>query len=147
MSYNRVILQGNLTRDPELRYLPKGTAVARIGLALNRVWYNDNKEKQEEVTFVDCDAWGKTAENIAKYFQKGALILVEGRLKLDSWKDKATGDNRTKLLVMVESFQFCGGTKREQPAPAANKPTAEDLPPGTRPAPTAADEPADDVPF
>lgn len=129
MSFNRVVLLGNLTRDPELRYLPKGTAVARIGMALNRVWYNDAKEKQEEVTFVDCDAFGKTAENIAKYLKKGAMILIEGRLKLDSWKDKTSGENRTKLLVMVESFSFCGGQNREpSSAPQREIPTATDIP-------------------
>jgi len=105
--YNRVILVGNLTRDPELRYTPKGTAVARIGLAVNRSWRDpETNETKEEVTFIDVDAWGKQAEVIAQYMKKGRPLLVEGRLKQDSWEDKNTKEKRHKMGVVLESFQF-----------------------------------------
>ena len=129
-SHNRVILIGNLTRDPELRFLPKGTAVCRMGLAMNRTWTTDNDEKREEVTFVDVDMFGRLAENCAKYLKKGSSAMVEGRLKLDTWDDKKTGEKRSKLGVMAEAVQFLDG-KREgnssapSPAPAAPKSYAE----------------------
>ena len=90
-SFNKVILVGNLTRDPELRYTPKGTAIAKVGLAVNRVWTNEAGEKKEEVTFIDVDVFGRTAENVGQYMRKGRPILIEGRLKLDQWDDKTTG--------------------------------------------------------
>jgi single-strand DNA-binding protein len=105
-SFNKVILAGNLTRDPELRYTPKGTAVGRIGLAINRTWRDEAGQQKEEVTFVDVDAWGKQAETINQYLKKGRPILVEGRLKLDSWDDKQTGQKRHQLRVVMETFQF-----------------------------------------
>ena len=89
-SFNRVIIAGNLTRDPELRYTPKGTAVAKIGLAVDRTWKTETVESREEVTFVDVDAFGRQAEVIAQYLRKGRPLLVEGRLKLDQWDDKNT---------------------------------------------------------
>lgn len=105
-SYNKVILIGNLTRDPELRYTPKGTAIARIALAVNRNWRTDTGETREEVTFVDIDAFGKQAEVIGEYLRKGSPIMVEGRLRLDSWDDRTTGQKRSKMLVVLEAFQF-----------------------------------------
>ena len=107
-SYNKVILMGNLTRDPELQYLPSGTAVARVGIAVNRV-YNDRQsgERKEEVCFVDLDAFGRTAENINEYFQKGRPILVEGRLRFQSWETD-DGQRRSKHSVMVDRFEFVG---------------------------------------
>jgi len=107
-SFNKVILMGNLTRDPELRYTPKGMAIAKIGLAVNRVWTNEAGEKKEEVTFVDVDMFGRTAENVAQYMKKGRPIMVEGRLKLDQWDDKTTGAKRSKLGVVAETVQFLG---------------------------------------
>src|SRR5687768_1447043 len=104
--FNKVILIGNLTRDPELRYTPKGTAVAKIGLAVNRVWRDEAGNNKEEVTFVDVDAWGKQAETISQYLKKGRPILVEGRLKLDQWDDKQTNQKRSRLGVVLEGFQF-----------------------------------------
>ena len=95
-NFNRVILAGNLTRDPELRYTPKGTAIARIGLAINRTWKNEAGETKEEVTFVDVDAFGRQAEVIAQYMKKGRPLLVEGRLKLDQWEDKNTHQKQSK---------------------------------------------------
>ena len=128
MNYNKVILAGNLTRDPELRTTPKGTSIAKFGLAINRNWTGEDGQKREEVTFVDVDAFGKQAEVIGKYFRKGRSVLIEGRLKLDQWDDKQTGQKRSRLGVVLESFSFgSSGEKREAPAPAAveQKPKAD----------------------
>ena len=111
-SFNKVILMGNLTRDPELRYTPKGMAVAKIGLAVNRTWRSESGEQKEEVTFVDVDIWGRTAENVGQYMRKGSPILIEGRLRLDQWDDKQTGQKRSKLGVTAETVQFLSGGNR-----------------------------------
>src|ERR1043166_8033959 len=105
-NFNKVILAGNLTRDPELRYTPKGTAIAKLGLAINRTWKNEAGETKEEVTFVDVDSFGRQAEVIAQYVKKGRPLLVEGRLKLDQWEDKNTHQKQSKLRVVLESFSF-----------------------------------------
>jgi single-strand DNA-binding protein len=119
MSFNKCILLGNITRNIECRALPGGTSVAQIGLAMNHKWRDKTSgEMKEEVTFVDCEAFGKTAENIAKYFGKGKPILIEGRLKLDQWTDKTSNDKRSKLKVVVESFEFVGGKIDDVPARA-----------------------------
>jgi single-strand DNA-binding protein len=110
-SFNKVILMGNLTRDPELRYTPKGTAVARIGLAVNRTWRTETGEQREEVTFVDVDAFGRQAETIAQYLKKGNPLLVEGRLQLHTWEDKQTNQKQSKLRVTLESFRFVGSAQ------------------------------------
>jgi single-strand DNA-binding protein len=151
-SFNKVILVGNLTRDPELRYTPKGTAVAKIGLAVNRVWTSESGEKKEEVTFVDVDVFGRTAENVGQYMRKGRPILIEGRLRLDQWDDKQTGQKKSKLGVVAETVQFLGspgGAGGEGGAPAAARPRP--TPPGNTPAgePLEGDGPpeSDDVPF
>jgi|SRR5437879_1884522 len=136
-SFNRVILAGNLTRDPEVRYTPKGTAIAKIGLAVNRTWKNEAGETKEEVTFVDVDAFGRQAEVIGQYFRKGRPILVEGRLKYDQWDDKQTGQKRSRLGVVLEQFSFIDSNRGEggggqegsraksaAPAPAAAVPEA-----------------------
>lgn len=103
---NKVMLIGNLTRDPELRYTPKGTAVADIGLAINRVWNNESGERQEDTTFVDVTLWGRQAELAEKYLSKGRGAYIEGRLQLDTWEDKETGKKRSKLKVVGENLQF-----------------------------------------
>lgn len=146
-SFNKVILIGNLTRDPELRYTPKGTAIAKIGIAVNRVWTNEAGEKKEEVTFVDVDVFGRTAENVGQYMRKGRPIMIEGRLRLDQWDDKQTGQKRSKLGVVAETVQFLGsggagegGGSRATAAPAAAAPAAE--PADAEPPPES-----DDVPF
>ena len=109
-SLNKVFLMGNLTRDPQLKYLPtNNTAVAEFGLAVNRRWKGPNGEDREETAFVDCSAFGKTGELINQYFQKGKPIFIEGRLKFDSWDDKQGGGKRSKLTVVVDNFQFIGG--------------------------------------
>ena len=105
-NYNKVILMGNLTRDPEVRYTSSGTAIAKLGIAINRYWSNKDGKKQEETTFVDVDAFGRQAETIGQYLKKGRPIMVEGRLKLDQWDDKQTGQKRSKLGVVLENFQF-----------------------------------------
>mgnify|MGYP001347826716 FL=1 len=127
-AFNKVILMGNLTRDPELRYTPKGTAVAKLSLALNRKHTDKDGQTVEETTFVDVDAFGKTAETIGQYMQKGRAILLEGRLKLDEWEDQATGKRRHKLNVILERFNFVGG-KSDNSAPSkepANKSPIDD---------------------
>lgn len=108
-SYNRVILMGNLTRDPQLRYLPNQTAVVDIGLAVNHRYRTSSGEDREEVMFIDCTAFGKQAEVINQYCQKGRPLLVEGRLKLDTWDDKQTGQKRSKHKITIDNFQLIGG--------------------------------------
>lgn len=104
-NFNKVFLMGNLTRDIELRHTSGNQAVANLSLAVNRRWRSADGQEREEVTFVDCEAWGKTAETLAKYLQKGRPVFVEGRLKLDTWEDKE-GKKQSKLRVVVDGFQF-----------------------------------------
>ena len=108
-SYNKVILMGNLTRDPQMKYLPSQTAVVEFGLACNRRYKTQTGEQKEEVTFVDCTAFGRTGEVINQYFTKGKPIFIEGRLKYDQWEDKQGGGKRSKITVVIENFQFVGG--------------------------------------
>ena len=117
---NVFIGKGNLTRDPELRYTPKGTAVAGFAIAINRVWTNEAGEKKEEVDFIDCTAWGRTAEVIGQYFRKGRPILVQGRLQLEQWDDKQSGQKRSRIKVVLSGFEFCGGDNPE----AGDRPAA-----------------------
>ena len=146
-SFNKVILAGNLTRDPELRYTPKGTAVARLGIACNRKWKSETGEMKEEVTFVDVDAFGKTAETIGQYLKKGRPILIEGRLRYDTWEDKQSGQKKSKLGVVLENFQFLdsGGGRGEGAAEAPRSRPASGPPPAA-PEPDVPPE-SDDVPF
>src|SRR5687767_8911416 len=108
-NFNKVILAGNMTRDPQLRFLPSQTAVVDFGLAVNHKWRTPQGEDREEVLFIDCSAFGKMAETINKYCQKGKPILVEGRLKYETWDDKESGGKRSKHKVVVDGFQFLGG--------------------------------------
>ncbi len=155
-SFNKVILMGNLTRDPELRYTPKGMAITRIGLAVNRVWKTETGETKEEATFVDVDAFGRQAETLAQYMKKGSPILVEGHLRLHSWEDKQTNQKRSVLRVGLENFRFVGPAQPREggvPEPPRPRPTAAQAPPaGAAPSPEPAPEPEgppaeDDVPF
>lgn len=108
-SFNKVILMGNLTRDPQVRYTPKGTAVTEIGLAVNRVWFDkQSNSKKEEVTFVDITLWGREAEVAGEYLSKGKPVMIEGRLQLDTWDDKESGQKRSKLRVVCEHMQMLG---------------------------------------
>jgi len=102
---NKVMLMGNLTRDPELRYTPNNTAVVNMGMAINRRWRNQQGEQQEETTFVDMEGFGRTAEVLNQYLKKGRPVFIEGRLKLDQWQNRE-GQNRSKLKVIIEQFQF-----------------------------------------
>jgi single-strand DNA-binding protein len=141
-SFNKVILAGNLTRDPELRYTPKGTAIARLGIACNRKWKSETGELKEEVTFVDVDAFGRTAETIAQYLKKGRPILIEGRLRYETWEDKQTNQKKSKLGVVLENFQFLDSGRGAEGGEPSGRPAA----PTNRPATTPADAPEPDVP-
>jgi len=124
-NFNKVILMGNLTRDPQLRYTPTQVAVCDFGLAVNRRWKAADGQMKDEVCFVDCTAWGRTAENISKYVTKGRPLFVEGRLTYQTW-DSKEGQKRSKLLVTVEGFQFIdsgkGGGPRGAGAPGRAAP-------------------------
>jgi single-strand DNA-binding protein len=147
---NKVILIGNLTRDPQLKYLPSQTAVVEFGLATNRKFKSAAGEDREEVCFVDCSAFGRTAEVINQYCQKGKQLYIEGRLKYDQWEDKQGGGKRSKLTVVVENFQFLGGREgggersgggsgeedQRPPARQQSRPAGQN-----RPAPQAPQEP------
>lgn len=151
---NKVILIGNVTRDPEVKFTPKGSAVTDVGLAINRNYTLDNGEKREETTFVDVELWGRLAEIAGEYAKKGRPIYIEGRLRMDSWEDKASGQKRSRLKVVGETLQLLGG----RPGGASSGGGDEDGPseprqqrPASRPAPAqrppAASEPDDDIPF
>lgn len=154
LNLNNVTLAGNMTRDAEVNATPKGTKVAKFGLAINRVWRDDQGNRHEDTTFVDCEAWGRTAEIIEEHTGKGYCICIEGRLKLDQWKDKQTQQNRSKLSVVVEKFHFVSKPRseeaqeeRETPPP---KKTRQEYKPKSRPEPNPdLDAPTeeDDVPF
>jgi single-strand DNA-binding protein len=132
---NKVLLLGNLTRDPELRYTPRGTAVADIGIAINRIWNNEQNQRQEETTFVDITLWGRQAEIAQQYLSKGRGVFIEGRLQMDTWEDKTSGQKRSKLKVVAENLQFmpdgkggAGGTvssshSSSSPRPQPSPPT------------------------
>ncbi len=144
-NFNKVYLMGNLTREPELRQTPSGTAVCQFGLAVNRIYNSSSGERQEETTFVDVEAWGRQAETISKYVSKGNPLFVEGRLKLDSWENKE-GEKRSKMKVVLENMQLIsqrgeGGGGHSQ---SASEPQAR---PAT-PAPSQKSEDIEeDVPF
>lgn len=157
---NKVLLIGNLTRDPEVRYTPKGTAICTLGMAVNRNWTTESGEKKEEVTFVDVDVWGRQAETISQYMSKGRPIFIEGRLKLDSWDDKETGQKRSKIKVVCENFQFLGGPGKGaefseggsegRPAKPANRAPsrpAPAAPASEEPSSPPAGEADDNIPF
>lgn len=152
---NKVMLIGNLTRDPELRVTPKGTAICTFSLAVNRKFRDESGADREEVTYVDIEAWGKAGENISKYCTKGRPLFVEGRLRLDQWEDKTTKEKRSRMKIVCENFQFLGsgradgagapaggegGEPRRFPAPAAR-------PAPSAPAPTPQENLDEDVPF
>lgn len=124
-NFNRIILCGNLTRDPQLKYLPSNTEIVEFGLAVNRK-FKVNGEDREEVLFVDCALFGKAATVINQYCVKGGQILVEGRLKLDTWEDKHGGGKRSKHSVIVENFQLMGSRRDDssQEAQPARAPRA-----------------------
>src|SRR5271169_528372 len=153
---NRVLLIGNLTRDPDLRYTPKGTAVTEIGLAVNRVYSGDDGERKEETTFVDVTLWARLAEIAGQYLKKGRPVFIEGRLQLDSWDDKQTGQKRSRLRVVAENIQLLGSRQEgESSSPTPSPALAEQRARQTAPAPqdrTSQPDPdldaePDDIPF
>jgi single-strand DNA-binding protein len=151
-SFNKVILLGNLTRDPEVRYTPKGSAVCDLGIAVNRVYTTDSGEKREEVTYVDVVLWARLAEIAGEYLKKGRPVFIEGRLQMDTWDDKQTGQKRTKMRVVGETMQLLGG--RPAGAAGASAEAGEEdrqargkssAPPPKPPASAEVDE--DEIPF
>lgn len=152
-SFNKVILVGNVTRDIQIKYTPGGTAVAEVGLAVNRTWFDkQSNEKKEDVTFVDVTLWGRTAEVAGEYLRKGKPVLVDGRLALDQWTDRESGQKRTKLKVVGETLQLLGSrgdgqdqqqrnTESQAPAPDPYSQASQAFPPG------GVSSPGDDVPF
>src|SRR3989475_10866534 len=151
-SFNKVILLGNLTRDPEVRYTPKGSAVCDLGIAVNRVYTTDSGEKREEVTFVDVVLWARLAEIAGEYLKKGRTVFIEGRLQMDTWDDKQTGQKRSKLRVIGETMQLLGS---RPPAGAAGGEGGDDdrqsrgaKPTTPPPKPAESAEPdEDEIPF
>ena len=149
---------GNLTRDPEVKYTPKGTAVADLALAINRVYSTDAGEKREETTYVDVELWGRQAEIAGEYLRKGRPVYIEGRLKLDTWDDKQTGQKRSKMRVVGEALQLLGsregggggadgedGQRQAQRPPqrSSSAPASQ----ARRPADPDLDVEGDDIPF
>jgi single-strand DNA-binding protein len=121
MNLNKVMIAGNLTRDPDTRYTPKGVAVTDVGIAINRTWKNEQGEKQEETTFVDVTAFGRSAEVMQQYLKKGAAVFIEGRLHLDSWTDKQTGQKRSRMRVIADHPQMLGSRSDSGSSPAGNQ--------------------------
>jgi len=157
-NFNKVVLVGNLTRDPDVRQTPGGMSVTDLGLAVNRTWTDRNtNQRNEETTFVDVTCWGRTAEIAGEYLSKGRAVLIEGRLKLDEWNDRESGQRRTKLKVVCENMQMLGGRAdgggggggggdwNQQPAAPAEAAPAEAAPAGDGPASSPAED--DEVPF
>jgi single-strand DNA-binding protein len=148
---NRVLLIGNLTRDPEVRYTPKGTPVTEIGLAVNRIYSGEDGEKKEETTFVDVTLWARQAEIAGQYLKKGRPVFIEGRLQLDTWDDKQTGQKRSRLRVVAENIQLLGsrqeGEGSSSSAPYRRNPTASAPPARPEPRDPDLDAEPDDIPF
>ena len=148
---NKVILIGNVTRDPEVKFTPKGSAVADVGLAINRNYTLDNGEKREETIFVDVELWGRLAEIAGEYAKKGRPIYIEGRLRMDTWEDKTSGQKRSRMKVVGENLQLLGGRPPgggggEEEGHHESRPqrTARPAPPQQ---PPKSSEPDDDIPF
>jgi single-strand DNA-binding protein len=141
---NLVQLAGNLGRNPEMKFLAGDRAAASFSLAINRKWKDKDGQAKEETTWVEVEAWGRTAELVGQYLTKGSACFIEGRLKLDTWDDKKTGEKRSKLKVIADSVQFIGGKKEhDQHGAEAAEPAIRPAP--TRPAASAADD--QEVPF
>ena len=156
---NKVMLLGNITRDLEVRYTPKGTAVCDLGMAVNRIRTGDNGERIEEVTYVDVTLWGRQAELAGQYLSKGPSVFIEGRLQLDQWEDKQTGKKRSRLRVVGENMQFIGGqggsgsnqsgsgAPRQQTAPSDQQQSPPQSDQGGAAAAESFDNDEDDIPF
>lgn len=141
LNLNKAIIAGNLTRDPQVKFLPNDKAVCDFSIAINRRYKTASGEQKEEATFVDVQAWGRTAELVGQYLIKGAGAVVIGELRMDSWEDKKTGEKRSKLKVVADSVQFLGGRKEH------DQHGAEAAPAPARPqVPVAEPKPSDDEP-
>lgn len=136
MNFNQVIVGGNLTRDPEVRFGPSGDAIVKFGMACNRTWKGADGEKRSKATFVDVTMFGKRGEAFARFHRKGQSAFVIGRLEMDAWDDKATGARRTKLHVVAEAWEFVGSAKQSEAEPIEGSAPAE-----------AADQGVDETPF
>jgi single-strand DNA-binding protein len=147
LNVNIVILAGNVTRDPETRYTPKGTAICEIGLAVNRRWKNEAGEAQEEVSFFNCVGFGRTAEIIGEYVHKGDPLHVTGRLKQETWDDKKTGEKRHAVKVILDSVGLIGSRGEEGGGTAPARPAERASRPAPAPSAPAEQDPNDDVPF
>lgn len=151
-SLNKIMLLGNLTRDPEVRYTPKGTAVAEIGMAINRIRTGENGDKIEEVIFVDVTLWGRQAELAGQYLAKGRPVFIEGRLQLDQWDDKQTGEKRSRLKVVGDNMQFLPSGGQSQGDDSSSRTSSNDRsssqsnPSQAAPA-DSFDNDSDDIPF
>jgi single stranded DNA-binding protein (ssb) len=146
-SFNKVILLGNLTRDPEVRYTPKGSAVADLGIAVNRQYTLDSGEKREEVTFIDVTFWGRTAEVAGEYLKKGRPVFIEGRLQLDTWDDKQSGQKRSKLKVIGETMQMLGSRGAAGDSADEGDRASRSAKPAAPPKPAPAEPDDDEIPF
>src|SRR3982751_6050308 len=150
-SFNKVILLGNLTRDPEIRYTPKGSAVCDLGIAVNRQYTLENGERREEVTYVDVVLWARLAEIAAEYLKKGRPVFIEGRLQLDTWDDKQSGQKRSKLRVIGENMQMLGSPRTAGAAAPdsgdEDRPARAPTPPPRAAAPATAEADEDEIPF
>ena len=148
---NKVILLGRITRDVELRYTSTGTAVAELGMAVNRYRKDDNGQSQEEVTFVDVTLWARQAELASQYLEKGRQVYIEGRLDMDEWEDKTTGKKRTKLKIVGENMQFIGGGEsggqKQQQAPRQQAAPRQQSAPQQQPAYAGGGMADEDIPF
>lgn len=158
MNYCKVMIAGNLTRDPELRYTAGGAAVCSFGIAVNRKYTTASGEKREDACFVDVTAWGRTGEIVAQYLGKGSPVFVEGRLHQEAWQDRQTGQNRSKLTVAAESVQFLGTMREDGDEQGHRQDHPAQRQPQERPAPQRQGMPAfqqpgepdslhDDIPF
>jgi single-strand DNA-binding protein len=136
-SINKVLILGNLTRNPEIKYTPAGKAVATLGMAMNETWKTDSGEKRESAVFVDVELWGRTAEVAGEYLKKGSQCYIEGSLKLDQWEDKTTQQKRSKLTIRGDKLTMFGGNKGERPAHVESEKPADPLTP----------DDGDDIPF
>src|SRR5437868_13582044 len=151
-SINKVILLGNLTRDPEIRYTPKGSALCDLGIAVNRQYTLENGERRAEVTYVDVVLWARMAEIAAEYLKKGRPVCIEGRLQLDTWDDKQSGQKRSKLRVIGENMQMlgsrgAGGGGGVTEAADEERPARTTTPPPRAAASATAEPDDDEIPF
>ena len=144
--FSKAIITGNLTRDPELRNTPNGASVCGFSVAVNRVYRDSNGEQKEDVSFIDCSAWGKLGEMIAQYAKKGSGVLVSGRLDQRSWDDKTTGQKRSRTEIVVEDFNFVGAPNGERSGDSGRSNFGAAAAVNTMPADMAPEEVPTDIP-